>query len=91
MDWGQWGRDEKHGVSIEYKKIENSRLRGTDRTGGDGQGKQGQQILYGLRGTATITDTPLHLTKAIRSYISRLHLAAWKDNCLADRNIPGEN
>lgn len=56
--------------------------------GGDGQGKQGQQILYDLRGTATITDTSLNLTKAIKSYISRLHLAARKDNCLADCNIP---
>lgn len=91
MDWGQWGRSEKHGVSIDYKKNENSRLRGTGEGGGDGQGKPGQQILYGPRGTVTITDTPLNLAKAIRSYISRLHRAAWEDNCLADRNIPGEN
>lgn len=79
MDWGR-------GVSIDYKKNGSFRLRGAG--GGGKQGKQWQQILYDLLGPTTITDTSLNLTKAIRSYISRLHLAARKDNCLADCNIP---
>lgn len=48
----------------------------------------GCQTLPDLRVRTTITETSLNLTKAIRSYISRLHLAAQKDNCFADFNTP---
>ena len=76
-----WGR----GVSIDYKRNGNFGLRGPGR--GMGMESKGNKP-SDLPGTTTITDTSLNLTKAIRSYISRLHLAARKDNCLADRNIP---
>lgn len=42
MDWGQWGRSEKHGVSIDYKKNENSRLRGTGGGRGAVMGRESQ-------------------------------------------------
>lgn len=52
--------------------------------------EQGNQTLHDLCVPTTITETSLNLTKAIRSCISRLHLAAQKDNCFADFNISRE-
>lgn len=72
--WKSWGRGAWKRPQVQLTRVA-------------GRGRKAQN-LRDLCAMTKVAETSLNLTKAIRSNISRLHLAAQKDNCLADFNIP---